>query len=168
MMVERRWPERKYHDRVLGRMLAKRKRVDGPMSTMCWEWTGWRSTEGYGWTHFNGRKESVHRTAYMILVGEVPDGLFLDHLCRNRACFNPAHLEPVTCRENLLRGVGASGMNARKTHCKHGHEFDEANTWFEKTGHRHCRACNRRRMLQRPSRSKVRITEVRIAEPRTS
>lgn len=69
----------------------------------------------------------------------------LDHLCRNRGCINPDHLEPVTCRENLLRGQTFQARNAAKTHCPHGHGYDEGNTRFNKDGSRACRSCERKR-----------------------
>lgn len=110
----------------------------------CWEWTGARSDGGYGRYNTSDGTEAAHRVIWEHLVGPIDDGLTLDHLCRNRGCVNPDHLEPVTMRENTLRGYGISARNARKTHCKHGHPFDEDNTWFE--GHwRRCKACIRDR-----------------------
>ncbi|TDD77726.1 HNH endonuclease [Actinomadura rubrisoli] len=84
----------------------------------------------------------VHRFVYESLVGPIPEGLVLDHLCRVRACCNPAHLEPVTDRVNILRGASITAANARKTHCDHGHEFTSQNTYRHR-GRRLCRACNR-------------------------
>lgn len=93
----------------------------------CWFWTDALS-HGYG-TFWNGeRSVRVHRYAWEELRGEIPKGLVIDHLCRNRHCVNPDHLEPVTDRVNVLRGVGITAINATKTHCIHGHEFTRENT----------------------------------------
>lgn len=90
----------------------------------CWNWTGLTDDKGYGRIHISGGKlVYTHRYAYELLVGPIPKGLVSDHLCRNHACANPAHIELVTVSENVLRGVGRSATNARKTHCKQGHEL---------------------------------------------
>jgi hypothetical protein len=102
----------------------------------CWEWTGARERKGYG----RFRSQPAHRWSYELLRGEIPEGLFLDHLCRNRACVNPWHLEPVTNRVNILRGVSFAAINAHKTHCIRGHEFTPENTYMSTKG-RNCRAC---------------------------
>src|SRR5690349_14648270 len=76
----------------------------------CWEWTGQVMSNGYGQTCHNYKHGSVHRLAYEILVGPIPDGAHIDHLCRNKRCMNPRHLEPVTPRENTMRGIGPSAL----------------------------------------------------------
>lgn len=112
------------------------------LSNGCWEWQRFRYRQGYGqFTLYGFKTRYAHRIAYEILRDKVPVGLELDHLCRYTSCVNPWHLEPVTRRENLRRGFGPSGINARKTHCKHGHEFNEKNTYIDKTNSRHCRRC---------------------------
>jgi hypothetical protein len=118
-----------------------------PSLGQCWTWKGAINKTGYG--HLSiGRpnKGSVraHRLAYLLCVGPIPEGLILDHLCRNRACPNPAHVEPVTHRENLLRGNGFVGINHRKTHCPKGHPYSGHNliNRFYKGKHmRICRIC---------------------------
>lgn len=113
----------------------------------CWEWTGAHTGGGYGATYKSGRQVVAHRIAYELLVGPIPEGLQLDHLCRNRGCVNPAHLEPVSQRVNLLRGDTVVARHAAKTHCDAGHPFDLFNTyWWH--GARHCRACRRERMIR--------------------
>lgn len=110
----------------------------------CWNWTG-ALQKGYGritWSA-SGRKvfRSSHRTMYQALVGAIPDELDLDHLCRNRACCNPEHLEPVTRQTNLLRGDTIPAARAARTRCPNGHPYDEENTLTDKYGRRSCRTC---------------------------
>lgn len=106
----------------------------------CWVWTAARDNHGYGRFGLGGRAATAHRVSYEALIGPVPDGLHLDHLCRVRHCVNPEHLEPVTCRENVLRGVGPSALHSVKTHCPEGHEYTESNTYLYR-GMRYCVAC---------------------------
>lgn len=108
----------------------------------CWIWNAWTNKYGYGRFHFDGTKQYVHRIAYKVLIGPIPDGLVLDHLCRVRNCCNPQHLEPVTNAENSQRGIN---YNRDKTHCPQGHEYSVENTYtyIRKTGNvnRKCRTC---------------------------
>ena len=113
----------------------------------CWLWAASKNLDGYGRFLLNGKIVLAHRYAYELLVGPIPDGLQLDHLCRVRHCVYPPHLEPVTSRENILRGEGITAKESRKTHCAHGHAFDEANTYHRpsRPQGRYCRTCNRDR-----------------------
>lgn len=108
--------------------------------TGCWEWSGYHAKTGYGTMAFGGKPEYVHRVSWEVFRGPIPIGLQIDHLCRNRSCFNPDHLEPVPQAENIRRGEGVSGINARKTHCQKGHEFTPENTYLSR-GFRSCRTC---------------------------
>lgn len=109
----------------------------------CWEWQGstWR---GYGQYTLDGRKQKAHRIAWELTHGPIPEGLELDHVCRNHGCVrpDPEHLEPVTHRENMRRSP-IFPHHTFDTHCKRGHPFDEANTYRDKRGWRQCRACLR-------------------------
>lgn len=112
----------------------------------CWPWMGAQQGGGYGVVGVKGKSRRVHRVIFEILVGPIIPGLVLDHLCRNRACCNPAHLEPVTNRVNLLRGIGLTAVHAAKTHCIHGHELTPENTYHppKRPNGRCCRVCRRR------------------------
>jgi excisionase family DNA binding protein len=108
----------------------------------CWNWTA-STRSDYGRFSLGHRKQLVqaHRWSYENLVGPIPDGLQIDHLCRNRKCVNPAHLEPVTSRENTMRGFGPSALSARKTSCVNGHRLTPENIYLWR-GSRKCRTCN--------------------------
>ena len=110
----------------------------------CWIWNQKLSREGYGCSRLGGETVWVHRFVYDRLIGPVPRGKVLDHLCGRKACCNPEHLEPVTARENVIRGGGRGGVNFRKTRCVHGHEFTKENTKIIQ-GRRRCAECARRR-----------------------
>jgi len=99
-------------------------------SNGCWRWKrGVATTTGYARIQYAGRPCDVHRLAYRLWRGDIPAGLHLDHLCRVRDCVNPEHLDPVTCKENVMRSPIALGrINAAKTHCPQGHEYTDANT----------------------------------------
>lgn len=111
----------------------------------CWEWRGYVHPSGYGQFWLNGRNQYAHRVAYEALIIPIPRGLQLDHLCRNRACVNPGHLEPVTSRVNTLRGDSYAARAARKSRCKRGHKFTPENTYVRPDGARRCRVCHRER-----------------------
>lgn len=131
-------------------------KVDLSVADGCWPWTGTIIPgKGYGSFKVNGQAVRVHRFAYELLVGPIPAGLQIDHLCRNRACVNPAHMEPVTNRENVLRGKGPSAENARKTHCARGHPFTPENVYRQpsRPHSRECRECARSRWRLRARRA---------------
>jgi hypothetical protein len=103
----------------------------------CWKWTGPHQRVGYAMFG----KGVAHRTAYELAVGPIPLGYELDHLCRNRGCVNPAHLEPVSRRENIMRSANFAAVNARKTHCPKGHPYAGANLHVASSGDRRCVIC---------------------------
>lgn len=145
---ERDWP-----DATDARFWAKVDRVDGA----CWEWTAGKTSAGYGIFQARGFSPIpvyAHRRVYELLVGPIPDGLQLDHLCRNRWCVNPAHLEPVTHVENVKRGIGGQNMRD-KTHCPAGHAYSASNILRTRKGGRDCRACHNRRSNERYHRLKA-------------
>lgn len=125
----------------------------------CWLWAGSAASNGYGRFNVGKKYPMAHRFAYEMLVGPIPDELTIDHLCHtndptcqggkvclHRRCVNPAHLEPVTQKENLRRGLSPSAKNSAKTHCVRGHEFTADNTSIF-NGRRSCKTCNRAKAL---------------------
>ena len=104
----------------------------------CWEWLANRSQKGYGRFKVAGRYEQAHRVSYELARGPIPEGLVVDHLCRNRGCVNPDHMEPVTNAENIARGTWAT-----RTHCLRGHAYTPENTIRNTYGYRACQACRR-------------------------
>lgn len=138
--------------------------VDKAGDDECWPWTGSKLGVGYGKFMLQSqRRIGAHRYSYEREFGPIPDGLHIDHLCRNRICVNPSHLEAVTQRENTLRGVAPAAINARKTHCVSGHEFTKGNTRLEVYGsgvHRKCIACQRENRRLRTLRDKARKQEM--------
>lgn len=109
----------------------------------CWEWTGSLNDAGYGQIYSNKTRkpERGHRMLYELLVGPIPDGLTLDHLCRNRKCVRPDHLEPVTRGENVRRGAADRLTDI----CRNGHERTQENTYITPAGVRQCRTCKAQR-----------------------
>lgn len=105
----------------------------------CWEWMACRFPLGYGLAWWDGRNRLAHVVSYELSFGPVPEGLELDHLCRNRSCVRPDHLEPVTHKTNVRRGL----LFKNATHCPHGHPYDEKNTYTSRFGHKYCRTCRR-------------------------
>lgn len=125
------------HSYTIEQRLRLHRRIK--RSSGCWIWTGALGDSGYGRLALNRKLHYVHRLSYETFVGPIPDGLQIDHLCRNRACFAPSHLEPVTCRVNVLRGESPGARSRRRTHCGKGHDFAEHGV--ERNGRRICRTC---------------------------
>lgn len=149
--------------------LVKRLRVDFEAryipepNSGCWLWIGyakpagpskWQARNPYGYYS----RKPAHRLAYELHKGPVPEGLVIDHLCRNTLCVNPAHLEAVTTQENTRRGEAQSVINGRKTHCIHGHELTPDNTRLKRKGRGHervCRTCHKRHLVEYKLRRKA-------------
>lgn len=123
----------------------------------CWLWAGTKDPRGYGYIYVRRlgkpyHPKQAHRVIYEALVGEIPKGLHIDHLCRVPSCVNPSHLEPVTLRENVLRGVGVSAKNAKKIHCPIGHLLDQISRNKDKE-YRRCSTCHK--LAERERRIKL-------------
>ena len=118
------------------------RKANRGLPSECWRWKGHKTPTGYG--RYVG--EGAHRVAYRLLLGPIPVGMTIDHLCRVRDCVNPAHMELVSLRVNVLRGIGPPAQNAKRSHCKRGHSFDAANTYLYR-GSRACRSCRRLRKI---------------------
>lgn len=122
----------------------------------CHIWTG-ALFNGYGRASVGGRLRAVHRVRYEREVGPIPEGMDLDHFaCENRACCNPAHVRPVTRRENLLRGATIVAEQVSRTHCKRGHPLSGANLLPDAAGNRRCRACSNLRLRAKSKKAKPR------------
>jgi len=127
-------------------------------TTPCWEWTAYLNYDGYGQFQLNRKPKLAHRLSYEDKYGEIPAGLEINHLCRNRCCINrEGHLEAITHKENCEKSLSgfAGGLRQRaKTHCPHGHEYSKENTYFFPNGKRMCRTCHRIRSRQNRQRKK--------------
>ena len=126
-------------ERLYGRVRADAK--------ACWVWQGCTS-KGYGRIRYNGKQTTTHRVSYELQYGPIPKTGTVDHLCRNRKCINPLHLQVVSIKENVLRGIGITANNSLKTHCPAGHPYSGDNLAIR--GHsRQCRTCQRERWHER-------------------
>lgn len=132
---------------------AKRLALFAPYPALCWEWPGHRGKGGYVEVSIypSGRQRGrmAHVRVYEHLIGPVPAGLQLDHLCRNPRCVNPAHMEPVTARENVMRSAGVAAENARKETCLRGHPLEGKNLRKDARAWRLCRQCTREKDRER-------------------
>lgn len=108
----------------------------------CWIWQGTKYANGYGRFHVDNGEHLVHRLAYEWLVGTIPPGKVIDHLCRNRACVNPSHMEIVTRIENVMRGISSPALKAKQQTCVRGHDLSGDNLYIRPDGHRECRECH--------------------------
>jgi len=124
------------HDDILLRFNSKIQLKENG----CHEWIAGKDRDGYGQFFLNKKTVKAHRFSYELYKGKIKNGLQIDHLCRNRGCVNPKHLEEVTCKENVNRG---DSYNGNKTHCPQGHEYTENNTYIRPVSGRNCKECNR-------------------------
>ncbi len=134
-----RW-QQTIEDRILNKVVVNPE-------TACWVWTGLMRNKLYGGLNFKKSRKLAHRVSYETFVGPIPKGLVIDHLCRETRCVNPHHLQPVSNKENILRGSGHCSVNSKKTHCKRGHEFTPENTRLYKqyrdNNRRECIECKK-------------------------
>jgi hypothetical protein len=150
-------------DKTLEERFWEKVNKHGPISDYrpnlgpCWVWTG-AKVEGYGVIQLNGRPVKAHILSFTWAKGPIEEGRERDHLCRNRACVRPDHLEAVSHWTNVARGISPHGLNATKVHCPKGHLYDETNTRVDSKGRRHCRTCrneaSRRYYLRRRAAAK--------------
>ena len=105
----------------------------------CWIWTSEKNYSGYGKFQLKGKRVKAHRFSYELTNGKIPKGLTIDHLCRNRSCVNPDHLEAVTQKENLLRGISPAAINSRRKFCIRGHLLSGRNLYVKPNNGRQCR-----------------------------
>lgn len=151
---------KKYQEKAIRRFWSF---VDKNNPNGCWNWT-LPLRIGYGRFSYHLHLVSAHRFSYELLHGKLDPKITLDHLCRNRACVNPSHLEPVSMRVNALRGIGPTAINSRKTHCIKGHQLSGNNVYIEPKGGRVCRACRRMRERYPPNKELKRLSDKRYRE----
>ena len=142
------------------------KQLEEMRKSPCWEWPGTVKELGYARRMKDGVQLVVHRAIYETLIEDIPKDLVCDHLCRNRKCVNPFHLDIVTNKENILRGTGFSAANASKTHCYRGHALKGENLYTTQRGYRACKKCHnirqnaRRKKIREADTIKQHITSV--------
>lgn len=139
-LKQTRKPRGNYRDPIVG--FFNKIKID---KNGCWIWMAGTDKDGYGTYSPYRKKVRAHRYSYELFKGKIPNGLVIDHLCKNTSCVNPYHLEVVTNKENILRGNCPSAINSRKKYCKNGHLLSGENLYIqEKTGKRFCRECDRK------------------------
>lgn len=135
-------------------------KVDDDSDSLCWNWTAGKNQNGYGMFKLYGGTMMAHRAAWLMLEGEIPDGMELDHLCRNRSCVNPDHLQPVSHAENVRRGDGA--VRYLKQSCVNGHEFTDQNAKYTPEGWRYCGDCKREQWTVQNEKAKARRQAAKV------
>lgn len=139
-------PSKETEEEALQRFLSKVR-----FTPNCWVWEAGRLRAGYGVFYYHKKTVKAHRYSYETFRGDIPAGFVIDHLCMNKPCVNPVHLDAVTPRTNTMRSpIAPAYLNAQKTHCKRGHLFEEGSYWGVGR-RRNCKAClylRRRAMKQ--------------------